>query len=96
MINGKTSTGFSFSVDERIGNNFRFVQAFADMKSDDADTRLAAMVELPRIVLGREGAARLQEHVADEDGFVPTDRVISEIVNIIQLVGERNSAVKNS
>lgn len=96
MIDGKTSTGFNFSVDERIGNNFRFVEAFADMKSSDEDARLAAMVELPRIVLGRDGASRLMAHVAEPDGFVPTDKMMKEIVNIIQLVGERNASVKNS
>jgi hypothetical protein len=39
-------------------------------------------------LLGEDGEESLMKHVEDADGIVSTETVISEIRNIIELVGE--------
>ena len=95
MIEGKTKSGFAFHVSEKLGNDFRFVRAYARANGSDAGDQLAGAVELAEVVLGREGVDRLCAHVAEADGTVPTDRVMREVVEIVQAVGEQNGTVKN-
>lgn len=95
MITGKTSSGFEYSVSEKLRNDFRFVLAFADMGSDDADEKIRGGVELVNVVLGREGAAALYRHVAEADGTVPTDKVMAELTEIIRLSGQSDREIKN-
>ena len=95
MITGTTSSGFSFTVSEKLKNDFRFVLAYARMTGGNAAEQLAAPVELVNMVLGQEGAAALYAHVAEADGTIPTDRVMSELGEIIAAAGKGDRDIKN-
>lgn len=88
MISGKTSTGFEFSVPETITNDFRFVLAYKKTRAGSADEQLIGGVELVEIVVGKENVGALMEHVAEEDGSVPSDKLMDEVAEIIKYVGE--------
>lgn len=94
MITGKTSSGFDFSVSEKIGNNYEFVKAFKAANGKKPEERLYGTVDLVRIVLGADGEERLCEHLREEDGTVPTERILAEIGEIITFVGEKNAEAK--
>ena len=90
-----TSSGFTFTVNEKLKNDFRFVVALSDMTNGDADAQLAGSASLVRIVLGEQGARALYKHVAESDGTVPTDKIMQEITEIIRLSGESEECIKN-
>lgn len=95
MVKVTTSSGFECSVSEKIGNDFRFVMTFAKLQSKDAAEQITAPVELVNLVLGKDGAEALYRHVAEEDGTVPTDRLMEELTEVIRAAGEKNKEIKN-
>lgn len=96
MITGITKSGFAFAVSEKIGNDYRVLDAIVRFQSGKDDAVLSAMMELPRLILSDAGFERLVEHVREEDGVVPTDRIMAEITEIIQLSKDNNEELKKS
>lgn len=94
MITDKTSSGFEFTVSEKLGNNYEFVKAFKAAASKNPEERLYGTVDLVKIVLGDEGEEALCDYVREEDGSVPTDRILDEIGEIIRIIGEKNAEAK--
>lgn len=91
MISGKTKTGFEFEVDARIKNDWRVVQAIADIQSKDESVVVPAMVNLIKLIIG-EQEKELLEHIAESnDGFVPTTALYAEISDILGQI----PAIKN-
>lgn len=89
MIEGKTASGFAFSVDERVVTDFTFLELLTHLDGQ-------AILALPGRLLGEAGKAALIEHCRDAEGYVPTARITEECIEIVNLCGERNKAVKNS
>ena len=74
----KTSTGFVYSIDENVLNNFELLDLFAEV-----DENPLLLPKLIKILLGEEGKKALYDHVRLEDGTVPTDKIGKELVEII-------------
>lgn len=96
LIKGKTSSGFEFSINPNLANDYRVIKLIAQIdNTDDSDTNvIGAVVKLIDILLGPKGDQALEKHVALEDGTVPTDKMMAEIGEIIGFLGE-NEATKN-
>lgn len=88
MINGKTKTGFEFSVDKNVMNDMELVDILADDTMDDA-FRMSYVV---RKLLGRDQRKALYDHVR-VNGRVPVDAVIAEVEDIFAAMGNQG---KNS
>lgn len=82
MINGKTKTGFQFSVDENCMNDMELVDILAD-DSVDESFRMSALVK--KLLPGDQRKA-LYNHVR-VNGRVPVDAVIAEIEDIFDSMG---------
>ena len=98
MIEGKTSTGFSFKVDENRLNNMEFIDALADITEADRDNVGDVMVALSRLIgylLTKDQKKALYDHCRLEDGTVPIAEVNREVLEIIAYNGERSEEVKN-
>lgn len=74
----KTSTGFAYSIDENVLNNFELLDLFAEV-----DENPLLLPKLIKILLGEEGKKALYDHVRLEDGTVPADKIEKELVEII-------------
>ena len=83
MIKGKTSTGFEFNIDQSIGNDYELVELLGNLDED-----FLTMTKVVNRVLGKEQANKLKEHVRNENGIVPTDRMAEEISEIFQSTDE--------
>lgn len=94
MISGVTKSGFAFEVPEDIETDFRVIEAIADADSEDASDKLRGMVHLVRLLLGENGKNRLYSKLRTECGSVPTEKVLAEVTEILQIAGERSKAVK--
>lgn len=90
MINGKTTSGFEFSVDERILKDMRFVRAFREWQKNNF-----AQADVLDILLGSEQGLKLEEHVAGKDGFVDAEIVAKEMGEIFELLQESSKKAKN-
>lgn len=92
MLEGKTKTGFRFSVDERIIDDWRLLSAIALSESGDPSDQIRGAKELVSLLLG-ENEKNLLDFIAKRnDGFVPSSQVTKIISEIITEVRE----LKNS
>lgn len=91
MIQVKTKSGFVIDVDENRAKDWRFTQALAKWERDE--TALVGMSFCLSFLLGDEGEASLMKHVTEKDGSIPTEKMISEFREILELLG---SEVKKS
>lgn len=88
MIEGKTSTGYKFAIEEEALDDAELVDDFVDIqegkniRTKDACTRL----------LGTEGQKALYEHCRSEKGRVKFTVLFQELMEIMQITKE----IKNS
>ena len=88
MIKGKTSSGFEFEISEDVANDYELVENLGEL--EDNPLILGKVVNQ---ILGKEQTARLKDHVRNEKGIVPTDKITQEIIEIFKNSGEET---KNS
>jgi hypothetical protein len=88
MIKGKTSSGFEFEISEDVANDYELVENLGEL--EDNPLILGKVVNQ---ILGKEQTARLKDHVRNEKGIVPTDKMTQEIIEIFKNAGEET---KNS
>lgn len=94
MITGKTTSGFEFEINENIKKDYRFIRAYRKAHSKDEHEQLIGADDLLTITLGEDGADRLMEFLAEEDGTVPSDKVMNELAEIISIAG-KDESLKN-
>lgn len=87
MIKGKTSTGFSYEIPEENLNNYELVEVLGEMEENPL-----LISKTVNLLLGKEQANELKEHLRTESGIVPTDKMSTEIMEIF----EKQKEVKNS
>lgn len=84
MITGTTTTGFEFSVDERVLDDWNFLQAIADADSGEESRVIKGITNIANMVAGKDGMKKLLEHVRGYcDGYAPAQEVEREIIDII-------------
>lgn len=92
VVKGKTSTGFSFSVDDRIEKDVRLARVLVKANGDDDIERLNAIFEFEKLLLGNQ-VEKFEEHVAKKnDGYVPTE-VVSNL--LLEIFGALKNAKKS-
>lgn len=91
MIEGTTSTGFSFSVDdEKLNDDWEFVELMAQL--DDQPFKVAKVVHM---MIGDKQYKALREHCTAADGHVSAKRMNAEVKEIFTYSGN-DKKVKNS
>ena len=88
MIKGKTKSGFEFEISKDVVNDYELVENLAELEENPL-----LLGKIVNQILGKEQTARLKDHVRNEKGIVPTDRMTQEIIEIFQNSGEE---IKNS
>lgn len=93
MVEGKTSSGFKFNVDERALTDWRVVRALEDVVEEGNETQATKKMDFAMsIILGKD-KEKLEQHVAKmNDGFVPAEKLMAEFTEIIT----SNKTIKNS
>lgn len=91
-VSGKTETGFKFSIDDRVLDDWRLIQNIELAESENLTERVKGTNALVRLLLG-DNEEKLMEHIAKKnDGFIPSSAVTSELASIIKATRE----LKNS
>lgn len=76
MLKGKTKTGFKFEIDERALNDYELIELLAETEENPL-----VVAKVLTKLLGDQ-KADLIEHVRDEDGFVPADKLMEELEEV--------------
>ena len=80
-----TPTGFQFTLDPKRLSNYELVEAIAE-----ADENPMMTPKVVNLLLGTTQAKKLKDHVRDEDGFVPQDKLMAEIKAIFKTQQVKN------
>lgn len=88
MVKGKTSSGFNFTISRDVVNDYELIENLGEL--DDNPLILGKIVTQ---ILGKEQTSKLKNHIRNENGIVPTDKMTQEIIEIFQNAGEET---KNS
>lgn len=92
MIEGKTSTGFEFQVDEVSLNDMEFLEILVDVTGGSKAMFPAFLMRF----FGAEQKKRLYDHCRNEEGRVPIDAVEKEVANVLEAIKNGgNNEVKN-
>lgn len=88
MIKGKTSSGFNFTISKDVKNDYELIENLGQL--EDNPLILGKIVTQ---ILGKEQTVQLKNHIRNENGIVPTDKMTQEIIEIFKNSGEET---KNS
>lgn len=83
MRKGVTKSGFEFEIDEEEINDIEFIELIAAAEKD-----LAQFPAVLDRLLGEEQKKRLYDHVRDEKGHVPWQKVEAEVQEIEEIAGK--------
>lgn len=84
----KTKSGFECNINERRLADWRYIKAAAKLNSGNQTAIAEALAFAVPFLLGDEGEADLIAHV-EEDGFIDSVRIVTEFIEITQIVGEK-------
>ena len=83
MLEGKTKSGFSFSIEDNVLDDMRLVDALAEI-----DANPMAISKVVQLLLGDQRNA-LYAHLARDDGSVPVEAVVEAVMDIFQAGDKR-------
>ena len=87
-----TKTGFKIDLDEKILNDWRFIEAIAESDSNDEHEKLRGTRTLVNLMFGKE-KDRLIEHLMNKNGgYAPVDAIRAEMESVLT----KYNALKNS
>lgn len=96
-MKGKTKSGFAFDVDESVINNYRYVRTAARLKAcKDPSDRIVLFDALTTMILSDEEQERLFLHLEENGGAATNEAVIKEVNEILEIIAEKVTSVKNS
>lgn len=87
MIKGKTKCGFSYKLAQNRLENYELLEAIAEVEENPL-----ALPKTVNLLLGKDQADKLKEHVRDDEGLISTE-VLSKI---IMGIFESQKETKNS
>ena len=76
MINGKTKSGFEFTISERALDNYELLETVAEAQENPS-----IVPKILGMLLG-DDKKRLIEHVREDDGVVPAEKMMEELADI--------------
>lgn len=82
-IKGKTKSGFSYQIEESRLNNYELLETIGELEENPM-----VISKMVLMLLGKEQTANLKNHLRDENGMVPTDKMTDEITEIFQSQAE--------
>lgn len=91
MLKGKTSTGFSFSIDDDAKDDYDLFNAFNRVQ----DGQVEALDEAVTLLLGEKQKDKLRAHCKGKSGRVLASKMFKEVEEIINIIGQSNDEIKN-
>ena len=83
VITGKTKTGFEYKIDKKILNDYEFLEEI-----DNIGKNPLIIIKLLKRLLKEEQLEKLKEHIRNEEGIVPIDKMEKELTDIFDGINE--------
>jgi hypothetical protein len=96
MVKVTTKSGFTCDVNENSLRDWRFIHALRDMNQEDALIKMQGVYNMILLVLGEDGEKSLSEHVKDDSGFIDSLKMAAEVNEIVTILKETRTDIKNS
>lgn len=87
MIKGKTTSGFEYQISKARLENYELIEALSEV--DENPLLLPKTVNL---LLGKDQAIKLKDHLRDSDGLVSSEKLSNEIMEIFQNQAETKNS----
>ena len=78
-MKGKTTSGFEYEIARARLENYELIEALSEV--DENPLLLPKVVNL---LLGKDQAIKLKDHLRDSDGLVSSEKLSNEIMEIFQ------------
>ena len=86
MLKGKTKSGFEYEIaDERL-NNYELLESMAEV-----DSNPLTLPTVINLLLGKENAMALKNHVKGDGEFISTEKLSQELQEIFNSKEVKNS-----
>ena len=79
MKTGTTASGFAYSLDEDVMDDYELLEMFCEIDAGNNSLITKAAKQL----LGEEQLSALKEHLRNEKGKVPATKMVEEITQIL-------------
>lgn len=83
VITGKTKTGFEYEIDKKILNDYELLEEI-----DNIGKNPIIIIKLLKRLLKEEQLEKLKEHIRNEEGIVPLDKMEKELIDIFDGIKE--------
>ena len=83
VITGKTKTGFEYEIDKKILNDYELLEEI-----DNIGKNPLIIIRLLKRLLKEEQLEKLKEHIRNEEGIVPLDKMEKELIDIFDGIKE--------
>lgn len=87
MIQGKTSSGYEFTIDEKAADNMELIDALAELE----DGNELAVSKVCRLLFGPAERKRIYDYLRDEEGRVP----IQSFIELVKEIFTSKNELKN-
>jgi len=87
MIEGKTKSGFKYKIPKENLDNYELVEIIGEAQENPL-----LFPKMVNLLLGKEQAEKLKEHLRDKNGIISTEKMSQEIMEIF----ESQTETKNS
>ena len=77
MIKGKTKSGFNYQLSKARLENYELIESLVEV-----ETNPLALPNTVNLLLGKEQADKLKDHLRDEEGLISTQKLSDEIKEI--------------
>ena len=95
-MKGTTKSGFKFNIDERIIEDWDFLEAIAMAESTDASEQIRGTMKVADMLLGKEKES-LKKLIREKNGgYVPQTEMANAIAEIITSVKELKNSPSSS
>lgn len=79
MLKGTTKSGFNFDIEDKRLNNYELLEAISEVEESPL-----ALPRVIKLLLGDSKAKALKNHVRDDEGFVSSEKLSAEIMEIFE------------
>lgn len=79
MLKGTTKSGFKFDIEDKRLNNYELLEAISEVEESPL-----ALPRVIKLLLGDNKAKALKNHVRDDEGFVSSEKLSAEIMEIFE------------
>lgn len=87
MIKGKTTSGFKYEISQARLENYELIESL-----NETETNPLTLPKTVNLLLGKEQADELKDHLRDEEGLVSTEKLSTEIMEIFQSQNETKNS----